>query len=225
MAFYQHHASAIKIPVQSLHRRHPLDSQLSRAAKRLFDIVFSITVLTALAIPVFLPVAIGVKLSSKGPVLFRQKRTGYKGKVFYCLKFRSMQINNDSDTLCATRGDARVTRFGRLLRRMSLDELPQFWNTLKGDMSVVGPRPHMCSMNDRYSSLLSGYAARQEIKPGITGWAQVNGYRGNSDDISHISRRVEHDVWYMDHWTFILDLKIIARTLYNILSGHDENAF
>lgn len=114
---------------------------------------------------------------------------------------------------------------GHILRRLSLDELPQFWNTLTGDMSVVGPRPHMCSMNDRYSSILSDYMIRHMIKPGITGWAQVNGLRGNAEDFPKIKRRVEHDVWYMDHWSFILDLKIIARTFYNILSGRDENAF
>lgn len=212
------------IPVLSLHL-NPLDRIANRVLKRLFDIVFSATVLITLAIPVFIPIAIGVKLSSKGPVLFRQKRAGYHGNEFYCLKFRSMRINDECDTVCATRNDPRVTRFGHILRRLSLDELPQFWNTLTGDMSVVGPRPHMCSMNDRYSSILSDYMIRHMIKPGITGWAQVNGLRGNAEDFPKIKRRVEHDVWYMDHWSFILDLKIIARTFYNILSGRDENAF
>lgn len=212
------------IPALSVHR-NPLDHPVNRFLKRIFDIVFSASVLLILAVPVFIPIAIGVRLSSKGPVFFRQKRTGYRGNEFTCLKFRSMYVNKNCDTQCATRNDMRVTAFGRMLRRFSIDELPQFWNTLVGDMSVVGPRPHMCSMNDRYSSILSGYMVRHMIKPGITGWAQVNGLRGNADDIPQIKRRVEHDVWYMDHWSFILDLKIIARTFYNILSGRDENAF
>ncbi len=204
---------------------HALGNPLNRALKRLFDITFSAVVLAALALPVFLPIAIGVRLSSKGPVFFRQKRTGYHGKEFYCIKFRSMYLNSESDTLSATRNDARITPFGRILRRMSLDELPQFWNTLVGDMSVVGPRPHMCSMNHRYASTLSGYMVRQIIKPGITGWAQVNGLRGNADDLAQIRLRVEHDVWYLEHWSFMLDMKIILRTTYNILTGHDKNAF
>lgn len=204
---------------------HALGNPVNRAVKRLFDITFSTVVLAILAIPVFLPIAIGVRLSSKGPVFFRQKRTGYRGNYFYCIKFRSMYLNSECDTLSATRDDTRVTPFGRILRRMSLDELPQFWNTLVGDMSVVGPRPHMCSMNDRYASMLSGYMVRQMIKPGITGWAQVNGLRGNADDLSQIRQRVEHDVWYLEHWSFLLDLKIILRTAYNILTGHDKNAF
>ena len=212
------------VPVLSVHR-NPLDNPANRFIKRMFDIVFSAIVLVVFAIPVFLPVAIGVRLSSKGPILFRQKRTGYLGHEFYCLKFRSMYVNDDSDLICATRNDARVTRFGKFIRRFSIDELPQFWNTFVGDMSVVGPRPHMCSMNKRYASILSGYMVRHMIKPGITGWAQVNGLRGNAEDIPQIKRRVEHDVWYMDHWTFILDLKIIVRTIFNIIFGRDENAF
>lgn len=211
-------------PLMTFHH-HALGNPLNRALKRLFDITFSAVVLAALALPVFLPIAIGVRLSSKGPVFFRQKRTGYHGKEFYCIKFRSMYLNSESDTLSATRNDARITPFGRILRRMSLDELPQFWNTLIGDMSVVGPRPHMCSMNHRYASTLSGYMVRQIIKPGITGWAQVNGLRGNADDLAQIRLRVEHDVWYLEHWSFMLDMKIILRTTYNILTGHDKNAF
>lgn len=212
------------VPVLSVHR-NPLSNSINRLLKRAFDIVFSLTVLVTLALPVFLPIAIGVRLSSPGPIFFRQRRTGYRGKEFYCIKFRSMRLNSEADTLSATRNDARVTPLGRVLRRLSLDELPQFFNTLVGDMSVVGPRPHMCSMNDRYASILSGYMVRHMIKPGITGWAQVNGLRGNADDLPQIKRRVEHDVWYMDHWSFLLDMKIILRTAYNIVSGHDKNAF
>ena len=136
-----------------------------------------------------------------------------------------MYLNSECDTQSATRDDARITPFGRILRRLSLDELPQFWNSLIGDMSVVGPRPHMCSMNDRYASVLPDYNIRQTIKPGITGWAQINGLRGNADDLKHIQQRLKHDLWYLEHWSFFLDLKIVARTAYDILTGHDKNAF
>ena len=135
-----------------------------------------------------------------------------------------MTVNNEADTLQATKGDTRTTRIGEFLRKSSIDELPQFINVLKGDMSVVGPRPHMLKHTEEYSKLVDRYMVRHLIKPGITGWAQVNGYRGQTDELWKMEKRVENDVWYIEHWSFWLDLKIIVRTFINALQ-YDENAF
>ena len=174
--------------------------------------------------PVLLVLAGAVKLDSRGPVLFRQKRVGIHKTYFHILKFRTMRVNATSDTSQATANDPRKTRFGDFLRRSSLDELPQFINVWKGDMSIVGPRPHMLKHTEDYSRLIDGYMVRHAVKPGITGWAQVNGYRGITDELWKMERRVEHDVWYIENWSILLDLKIMVRTVLNAFMG-EKNAF
>lgn len=210
------------VPVLSI-RRNPLKNALNSGIKRVFDIVVSSAFLIVYPL-VYVPVAIGIKMSSPGPVYFRQLRTGYRGKSFTCLKFRTMRLNADCDSRPATENDPRKTPFGDFLRRTSLDELPQFINVWKGDMSIVGPRPHMLSQTELYSHLVERFMARHTIKPGITGWAQVNGFRGSTDELWKMERRVEHDIWYIENWTFLLDLKIMVRTVINAIVG-DKNAY
>lgn len=209
------------VPVMSIHP-HPLQNPVNTAIKRGFDLLVSSLVLLFSPI-VFLPIAIGVKLSSPGPVFFRQERTGYRGKSFQCLKFRSMRVNDKSDTLQATKDDPRTTRFGAFIRKTSLDELPQFINVFKGEMSIVGPRPHMVQQTHEYSELIDKYMLRHTIKPGITGWAQVNGYRGPTQELEKMEKRVELDVWYAENWNFMLDIKIMFLTIVNALRG-EQNA-
>ncbi|RKU03954.1 undecaprenyl-phosphate glucose phosphotransferase [Burkholderia sp. Nafp2/4-1b] len=185
------------------------------AAKAVFDRVFAGLALIAIA-PLMALIAIAVKLSSPGPVLFRQQRRGAYGRIFTIYKFRTMRIHDASasgDVRQATRGDPRITRIGRLLRRTSLDELPQFFNVLKGDMSVVGPRPHAVEHDRFYQHLVDGYIQRYRIKPGITGWAQVNGHRGETDRVEKMQKRVEHDLYYLNNWSFSLDMRIVAATV------------
>lgn len=210
------------VPVLAL-RSNPLKSTFNRMLKRSFDLGFSMLFLIFYPL-LYIPIAIGIKLSSPGPVYFRQQRTGYLGKSFDCLKFRTMRVNVDADRLQATADDPRKTRFGDLLRRTNLDELPQFINVLRGEMSIVGPRPHMLRHTEEYSQIVSQYMVRHVVKPGITGWAQINGYRGITDELWKMEKRVEHDVWYIEHWTPMLDLKIIARTFVNLFQK-DSNAF
>ena len=210
------------VPILAL-RPTPLNSPFTRVAKRAFDILFSSVFLLFSPI-IFIPVAIAIKRSSKGPVFFVQERTGYKGKTFKCLKFRTMKVNADADKAQATENDPRKTKVGDFLRRTSIDELPQFINVLKGDMSIVGPRPHMLKHTEDYARLVDRYMLRHVVKPGITGWAQVNGYRGLTDELWKMEKRVEYDVWYVENWNFWLDMKIIARTVINGLKG-EENAF
>jgi putative colanic acid biosynthesis UDP-glucose lipid carrier transferase len=181
--------------------------------KRIFDIVFSLTFLLTLFPALGILITLGIKLTSRGPVFFRQRRTGLHGKDFYCLKFRSMRINKTADTEQAVKDDPRITPFGRFLRNTYLDELPQFINVLKGEMSVVGPRPHMISHTDRYAGQIKGYILRHEMKPGITGFAQVTGYRGEIRDLRDMEGRVKRDLWYINHWSFGLDWKIIIKTI------------
>ena len=210
------------VPVLSI-VRNPLSVPINKAVKRAFDLVFSSLVLCVYPL-IYIPVAIAIKLTSPGPVYFRQQRTGYRGREFTCLKFRTMRVNATSDTSQATANDPRKTRFGDFLRRSSLDELPQFINVWKGDMSIVGPRPHMLKHTEDYSRLIDGYMVRHAVKPGITGWAQVNGYRGITDELWKMERRVEHDVWYIENWSILLDLKIMVRTVLNAFMG-EKNAF
>ncbi|MDE7135619.1 MAG: exopolysaccharide biosynthesis polyprenyl glycosylphosphotransferase [Muribaculaceae bacterium] len=191
--------------------------------KRAFDVLFSSVALLCSPI-VFIPVAIAIKLDSPGPVFFRQKRTGYLGNEFYCYKFRTMRVNKNADSVQATKDDARKTKLGNFLRHSSIDELPQFWNVLKGDMSVVGPRPHMLAHTEEYRRLIDQYMVRHLVKPGITGWAQILGYRGATDEIWKMEKRVDSDVWYIEHWSFMLDMKIIVKTLTNAFLG-EENAY
>jgi Undecaprenyl-phosphate glucose phosphotransferase len=182
--------------------------------KDLFDRVFALAALIGLA-PVFLVVALAVKLTSPGPVFFKQKRKGADGRVFTIYKFRSMRLHTEEKGVVkqATRNDPRITRLGAFLRRTSLDELPQFYNVLRGDMSVVGPRPHALEHDDLYQKVVAGYIHRYRIKPGITGWAQINGYRGETDRIEKMERRVAHDLYYLGNWSFMLDMRIIAATI------------
>lgn len=210
------------MPILTL-RPNPLKNPANQILKRAFDIAFSSAFLIVSPI-IFIPVAIGIKMSSPGPVFFRQKRTGYLGKNFDCLKFRTMRVNAAADTCQATKDDPRKTRFGDFLRKTSIDELPQFINVWLGQMSVVGPRPHMLKHTQIYTQLVDKYMVRHVVKPGITGWAQVNGYRGITDEVWKMEKRVECDVWYIEHWTFLLDLKIIVRTIINAIGG-ESNAF
>lgn len=203
---------------------NPLQNPVNRFFKRAFDIFFSTGVILTFGLPILIPVAIAIKLSSPGPVFFKQKRTGYRGRDFNCYKFRTMKVNNESDSRAATKDDERKTRVGDFLRRTSIDELPQFWNVLMGDMSVVGPRPHMVSFTEQYRQVIGEYMVRLLIKPGITGWAQANGYRGNTDKLWKMEKRVESDIWYIENWSFRLDLKIILMTVIDIIKG-DENAY
>ncbi|MCM1293638.1 MAG: undecaprenyl-phosphate glucose phosphotransferase [Bacteroides sp.] len=210
------------IPVMSM-RHQPLTHLRNRICKRAFDLLVSGTFLLFSPL-IFIPVGIAIKLSSPGPVFFRQKRTGYRGREFYCYKFRTMKVNADADTQQATKDDPRKTRIGDILRKTSIDELPQFFNVFIGNMSVVGPRPHMLRHTEDYSRLINKYMVRHYIKPGITGWAQINGYRGQTDELWMMEKRVEHDVWYIEHWSTMLDIKIIFRTVYNAIHG-EQNAY
>ncbi|MCP9611015.1 undecaprenyl-phosphate glucose phosphotransferase [Coprobacter tertius] len=210
------------VPVLTL-RDEPLENPFSRFFKRSFDIIFSLIVL--LFSPFWLlPAAIAVKLSSPGPVFFVQRRTGYKGREFNCYKFRTMRVNNDADHKQATRNDPRKTKIGEFFRKTNIDELPQFINVLRGDMSVVGPRPHMLRHTADYSKVVDKYMVRHFVRPGLTGWAQVNGLRGETKALWQMERRVEFDVWYIENWNFWLDIKIIFKTIVNALRG-EKNAF
>lgn len=197
---------------------------LNRFVKRTFDIVFSLAFLLTLFPVIFVVVALVIKITSPGPVFFVQERTGKKGKTFKCLKFRTMKVNKDADTVQAVKNDPRVTRFGAFLRKSNIDELPQFINVLIGDMSIVGPRPHMLKHTVEYSALIEKYMLRHLAKPGITGWAQVNGYRGETKELYQMEKRVEYDVWYIENWSFFLDLKIIYLTVANMIKG-EKNAY
>ncbi|MBC6608758.1 undecaprenyl-phosphate glucose phosphotransferase [Hymenobacter sp. BT188] len=212
-----------ELPILSI-RKEPLQQVANKFAKRLFDVVISLG--ATLFILSWLVPLLGVliKLESPGPILFRQLRSGLHNQPFYCLKFRSMAVNHESNTRQATRQDARVTRLGRFLRKTSLDEFPQFLNVLLGQMSIVGPRPHMLRHTLEYSSVEDQYMIRQFLKPGITGWAQVNGYRGEISTLRHIQKRVEYDLWYLENWRLSLDVKIMFRTAYNVFRG-EENAY
>jgi len=203
-------------------REEPLNNPLMQLLKRTEDIVISGLFLVTVYPLVWIFVAIGTRLTSPGPILFRQNRTGYNGKSFRCLKFRSMKVNTDSDKIQATEDDPRKTKFGDFLRRTSIDELPQFINVFKGDMSIVGPRPHMEFHTDMYSKLISEYMVRHLVKPGITGWAQVNGCRGETKTVEQMKDRVEHDIWYIEHWSPLLDVKIVFMTVRQILGGDDQ---
>ncbi len=181
--------------------------------KRISDIVLSSLILLLIS-PLLLLIAIGVKLSSPGPVIFRQRRNGLDGDEIVVWKFRSMTAqDNGSVVMQATRDDPRITRFGAFLRRSSLDELPQFFNVLQGRMSIVGPRPHAVAHNEEYRRLIKAYMVRHKVKPGITGWAQVNGHRGETDTLDKMQARVEYDLAYLRNWSLGLDLQIIARTV------------
>jgi putative colanic acid biosysnthesis UDP-glucose lipid carrier transferase len=181
--------------------------------KRVEDLALLCLILIP-ALPAMALVALGVKLTSPGPVLFRQRRYGLNGNVVEVIKFRTMTVLEDGDSVPQARlGDRRVTRFGAFLRRTSLDELPQLYNVLRGQMSVVGPRPHAVAHNEQYRKLVSGYMLRHKVKPGITGWAQVNGWRGETDTLDKMQKRVDCDLYYIRNWSMWLDLKIVLLTV------------
>lgn len=211
------------VPVLSI-RNEPLASFENRLLKRTFDVVCSLLFLCTLFPFIYLIAGLAIKLSSPGPIFFRQKRTGLNGRDFWCYKFRSMRVNTQSDSVQATLHDPRKTRVGDFLRKTSIDELPQFINVLKGDMSIVGPRPHMLKHTDEYSHLIRQYMIRHLVKPGITGWAQVNGYRGETRELWQMEGRVHLDIWYIEHWTLALDLYIIYLTVKGVAGG-DKQAY
>lgn len=205
-------------------RNEPLQKANNRLIKRVFDVVFSLSVILFLLSWLYPILAIIIKCQSKGPVLFKQVRTGKKNQVFCCFKFRSMIQNTQSDNLQAQKGDARVTPIGKLIRRTSMDELPQFFNVLLGDMSVVGPRPHMLKHTQDYNEQINNFMVRHFVKPGITGLAQVSGFRGEINKVADMKRRVNADIDYLQNWSLIKDIKIIVLTIIITLKG-DENAF
>lgn len=196
-------------------------SSLQHALKRLIDIVLASIVIIFL-LPLMALIALGVKRSSPGPILFKQRRYGLNGREIIIYKFRSMKVMEDGDTISqATRNDSRTTRFGAFLRRTSLDELPQFINVLQGRMSIVGPRPHAVAHNEQYRKLISGYMLRHKVKPGITGWAQIHGLRGETDTLDKMKQRVEYDLQYLKNWSLGLDLMIIFKTALVFFQNHN----
>ena len=209
------------IPILSL-RKVPLKDNINKFFKRLFDIIISLMVIILILSWLTPILALLIKSQSKGPVFFRQIRNGINYKEFYCYKFRSMVVNNDADKTQATRHDVRVTPLGKLLRKSSLDEMPQFINVLFGEMSVVGPRPHMTKENNKYNSTVQKYMLRHIIKPGITGYAQVNGFRGEVENESDIINRVKCDIYYLENWSLLLDVKIMFKTIINSIVGEDK---
>ena len=196
----------------------------SRAKKRLFDLVFSLLVIILILSWLYPIIALIIKLQSRGPVLFKQQRSGRNNLPFSCYKFRSMRINTESDQRMASRNDERITAIGKLLRRTSLDELPQFFNVFKGEMSVVGPRPHMLSHTSRYQAVIDSFMVRHAIKPGITGLAQVHGFRGQLTDDSQMVDRLDKDLVYIKEWNLLLDVRIIFLTIFLCIKGQ-KNAF
>ncbi len=205
-------------------RSEPLNLLKNRVKKRMADIVISMLVIMFVLSWLVPLMAVLIKLSSPGPVFFRQQRSGKDNNVFWCIKFRSMTVNTASDNQQASKNDARITRIGAFMRKTSIDEMPQFLNVLAGNMSICGPRPHMLLHTSMYRHSINKYMVRHLVKPGITGWAQVNGYRGETADRFLMEKRVEHDIWYLEHWSSMLDLKIIFLTVLNAVRG-EENAY
>ena len=202
--------------------RLPFDFTENFYFKRIFDILFS-SMICVFLLSWLIPILwLLVKLESKGPLIFKQKREGVNGKEFVCYKFRSMKINDLSDKIHASKNDVRVTKIGGFLRKTSMDELPQFINVLFGDMSVVGPRPHVESLSLEYQQAVDHYLKRHIVKPGITGLAQVSGYRGEIKIESDIKNRVRLDIFYIENWSFFLDIKIIFKTISNVFKGEEK---
>ncbi|MFM0314253.1 undecaprenyl-phosphate glucose phosphotransferase [Paraburkholderia nemoris] len=214
LGLYAGVASLDALDIPSLSLSPSAISGEAMTGKEIFDRAFALLALIGLA-PLFAVIAIAIKLSSPGPVFFRQRRKGLKGLPFSIYKFRSMRVHSEERGVVrqATRNDNRITQVGRFLRRTSLDEIPQFINVLRGEMSIVGPRPHALEHDDLYEPLISGYLDRYRIKPGITGWAQINGYRGETDALEKMAGRVEYDLYYLRHRSFWMDIKIVLRTV------------
>lgn len=209
------------IPILTL-RDIPLEEPINMVLKRTFDIVFSSLVIIFLLSWLTPLIAILIKLESRGPVFFKQSRNGFNYKEFDCYKFRSMTPNKDAHLYQATRGDNRITKIGKVIRKTSIDELPQFFNVLFGDMSVVGPRPHMVSHTNMYAKKIDKFMVRHFVKPGITGLAQISGFRGEVESDKDIIGRVKYDIFYIENWSLLLDLKIITKTFVNAVKGEDK---
>lgn len=200
---------------------HPAAAEST--AKRVLDVTVSALLLLLLS-PLLALVSLAILLDSRGPLVFAQRRTGLNGRTFAILKFRSMHVTEDgAEVRQAVHGDARITRIGRIIRKLSLDELPQLFNVLAGDMSLVGPRPHAVAHDEYYGAAIANYVLRQRVRPGITGWAQIHGWRGETDTDEKIQRRVEHDLYYIENWSVLLDLYILVRTPFALLKT--ENAY
>ena len=201
----------------------PLANPVRKMIKRLFDVVLSLLFLLLL-LPFFPIIALLIKIQSPGPIFFKQLRTGLDGKDFVMYKFRSMHVNKDADKVQATKNDPRKYAFGSFMRKMNIDEMPQFWNVLRGEMSIVGPRPHMLAHTEMYSQLIDKYMVRHFVKPGVTGWAQVTGFRGETQELWQMEGRVKRDIWYMENWSIWLDFRIMWLTAKSLLI-HDANAY
>ena len=203
-------------------RNEPLEGTVNLLLKKGFDLVFSLSVIV-LIFPWLIPIiGILIKMDSPGPIFFRQQRSGRENLPFTCLKFRTMKVNEFSDSVQATKQDSRVTKIGAFMRKTNIDELPQFFNVLWGNMSVVGPRPHMLKHTEQYSELINNYLVRHYAKPGITGWAQVNGFRGETKELIEMKDRVDYDIWYIENWSLLLDIKIIYLTVFNVFKGEEK---
>tara|TARA_B000000532_G_scaffold40648_1_gene29757 strand:- start:290 stop:1642 length:1353 start_codon:yes stop_codon:yes gene_type:complete len=209
------------IPILSLRTIH-LEDPFNSFIKRCFDVLFSLLVIVLFLSWLTPLLAILIKIDSKGPIFFKQKRNGFNFQEFYCYKFRSMKINKQANILQATKNDFRVTKLGKVLRKFSLDELPQFFNVLIGDMSVVGPRPHMIKENEKYKTSIDKFMVRHYVRPGITGLAQTKGFRGEIETDEDIINRIKQDIFYIENWSFILDIKIILVTIFNIFRGEKK---
>lgn len=209
------------IPIISL-RKIPLDDLFNKIIKRIFDVVFSLLVIIGLLSWLTPILALMIRIESRGPIFFKQKRNGLNYKEFYCYKFRSMRINPIADLYQVSKNDPRITRIGRLIRKTSIDELPQFFNVLLGDMSVVGPRPHMVSHTEMYARRIDKFMVRHFIKPGITGLAQTKGFRGEVETDHDIIYRVKYDIFYLENWSLLLDVKIVVQTVFNALRGEKK---
>jgi putative colanic acid biosysnthesis UDP-glucose lipid carrier transferase len=217
-----------KFPIISV-RDIELDEIHWRILKRGFDALFSLIAFIFVFSWLWPLIALGIKVTSPGPIFFKQERWGRNNQKMLCYKFRSMvstckDIDENGKYVQATKNDPRITRFGRFLRKTNLDELPQFWNVLKGEMSIVGPRPHPTPLNIESKEKVDHYMLRHLVKPGITGWAQVNGYRGSTKNPEQMKKRVEHDIWYIENWSLWLDIQIIFMTIWRMIRG-DENAY
>ena len=211
------------VPVITL-REEPLTDFINRFIKRVFDLIFSLLTIVFVLSWLYPIIAVLIKLTSKGPILFKQSRSGVNNEEFLCYKFRSMTMSEGADTKQAIKGDVRITKIGTFLRKSSLDEFPQFFNVFMGDMSIVGPRPHMLKHTEEYSALIQKYMVRQLVKPGVTGAAQVKGYRGETKELEDMEGRVRLDVWYIENWSLSLDINIIFHTVWNVFKG-DEKAY
>lgn len=204
--------------------KYPLEFYSNFLLKRTFDIVFSVIIVLGICSWLFPIIAILIKMTSKGPVFFIQERYGFHEEVFKCIKFRTMVVNDQSATKTTAVNDARITPFGKFLRKTSLDEMPQFINVLKGDMSIVGPRPHMLAVDNYYKPKIGRYSLRSMVTPGITGLAQVNGLRGDAGNVEvEMNKRVLADAFYVRNWSFMLDLVIVLKTIFLVIGG-DKNA-